>query len=52
MAAAIEQATGAEPQLIKGAGGIFDVVADGHLLFSKQETGRFPEDEEILAQLR
>jgi len=28
------------------------VLADGRLLFSKQAKGRFPEDEEILAQLR
>jgi len=30
----------------------FDVLADGSLLFSKQREGRFPEEDEILAQLR
>jgi len=28
------------------------VLADGALLFSKQESGRFPEHDEILAALR
>ncbi len=29
----------------------FDVLADGQLIFSKQSAGRFPERDEILAQL-
>jgi selT/selW/selH-like putative selenoprotein len=39
-------------ELIRGAGGVFDVTIDGGRIYSKQSTGRFPEDEEILAQLR
>jgi selT/selW/selH-like putative selenoprotein len=35
-----------------GGKGQFDVVADGALVFSKHETGRFPEDGEILEALR
>ncbi len=34
-----------------GAKGQFDVVLDGRVLFSKATTGRFPERDEILAQL-
>ena len=30
----------------------FDVLADGELLFSKQQAGRFPEEAEILALVR
>ena len=41
-----------EAKLIRGGGGVFDVVVDGKRIYSKQETGRFPQDEEILAQLR
>jgi len=37
---------------VKGDDGIFDVEVDGRLVFSKQQTGRFPEDEEILRLLR
>jgi selT/selW/selH-like putative selenoprotein len=37
---------------VKGGGGVFDVVADGKLVFSKHEAGRFPEEEEVLERLR
>lgn len=37
--------------MIKGGGGIFDVVVDGNLIYSKHQTNRFPTDEEILSQL-
>ena len=38
-------------ELIRGGGGIFNVEVDGKLIFSKQQTGRFPEEQEILDQL-
>lgn len=38
-------------KLVKGSGGIFDVVADGKMVFSKHETGRFPEPDEVVAIL-
>ncbi|MEC9008635.1 MAG: Rdx family protein [Planctomycetota bacterium] len=37
--------------LIEGAGGIFDVVVDGNMIFSKHAVDRFPEHDEILDQL-
>jgi selenoprotein W-related protein len=43
---------GADARLVKGSGGIFDIVADGKKVFSKHETGRFPEPDEIVAMLR
>ena len=51
MAAAIQDARGIEPELIRGDNGVFDVVVDGTLIFSKHDTGRFPEPEEIVAKL-
>ena len=51
MAAAIEDELDIVPKLIKGGGGIFDVKADGRLIYSKHETGRFPEDQEVIAGL-
>ncbi len=33
--------------LIAGGGGVFDVVVDGRLVFSKHETGRFPDAGEV-----
>ena len=36
---------------MKGDKGQFDVEADGRLVFSKWETHRFPETDEILAAI-
>jgi len=33
--------------LIASSGGVFEVVVDGELLFSKKKLKRFPEDGEI-----
>ena len=38
--------------LIRGTDGVFDVVADGALVFSKDDAGRFPSHDEIIAALR
>ncbi len=37
--------------LEKGGGGVFDVIVDGKLLFSKHTEGRFPQESEILDKL-
>jgi len=42
----------AEVELISSGGGVFEVCKDGELIFSKKETGRFPEHEEVLSKLR
>jgi selenoprotein W-related protein len=39
-------------QLIESGGGVFEVVKDGKLIFSKKQLGRFPEHEEIFEKLR
>jgi selT/selW/selH-like putative selenoprotein len=52
LAAAISKALGIQSELIQGKGGVFEVVADGKLIFSKKESLRFPEEEEILQMLR
>jgi len=49
--ARIQEARGVEAKLVKGDNGIFDVTVDGTLIYSKHETGRFPDPEEILAKL-
>lgn len=41
-----------DAELIRGTGGVFDVRADGTLIFSKGEHGRFPHDGEVEALLR
>jgi selenoprotein W-related protein len=35
------------PALIKGSGGNFIVRLDGEVLFSKKQTGRFPDPGEV-----
>jgi selT/selW/selH-like putative selenoprotein len=44
-------ANGVQAQDIPGGKGQFDVLRDGELIFSKHESGRFPENDEILAAL-
>jgi selT/selW/selH-like putative selenoprotein len=38
-------------ELIQGSGGVFEVRRDGELVFSKDRIGRFPNDDEIFAEL-
>ena len=52
MAAAIKKQTRVDSEFIKGKGGIFDVRLNGELIYSKHETGRFPEDAEVLQALK
>ncbi len=52
LAAKIAEELGIEAQLIKGAGGVFDVIADDTVVFSKDEEQRFPQDIEVIEALR
>ena len=52
MAAEISEKLGVESELCKGDNGVFDVVADGNLIYSKHREGRFPDPEKIIAALR
>jgi selenoprotein W-related protein len=47
LAKAIEKKYGIKPQLVKSGGGAFEVTVDGKKIFSKKETGRFPDPEEV-----
>ena len=40
-----------ETTLIQGSGGQLEVVLDGKLIFSKKQTGRWPEVSEIVDQI-
>ena len=48
MAATLEQSFGTTATLIEGSHGIFDVRLDGELIYSKDETGRFPDNDEVI----
>jgi len=41
-----------ESELVPGSGGIFDVIVDDKLVFSKFETGRFPDSGEIVQKIK
>jgi selT/selW/selH-like putative selenoprotein len=49
--AAIKDKYGITARLREGAGGIFEVSIDGRTVYSNQETYRFPENEEIFAEI-
>ena len=42
---------GAEVELVKSSGGVFEVTADEKLVFSKKSLGRFPESGELRSLL-
>ena len=49
MAAELTEAySGSDVKLIEGSGGVFEVVVDGDLVFSKKELGRHAEEGEVL----
>ena len=43
---------GLEATLTPGARGVFDVIVDGHKIFSKHVEHRFPDQAEIVAALK
>jgi len=47
----LNESTAHEAEAVSGAKSQFDVVADGNLIFSKQEEGRFPEHDEVIQAL-
>ena len=52
MAAKIKDTFGEEAFIIEGAGGIFDVNVDGKLVYSKHETGEFPNEDALVEEMR
>jgi selenoprotein W-related protein len=38
-------------EFIKSSGGVFEVIKDGEILFSKRREGRFPDAAEIISKL-
>ncbi len=40
-----------EVELIAGSGGVFDVVAENTLIYSKANTGKFPDEESLIEEI-
>jgi selenoprotein W-related protein len=38
-------------ELIPGSGGVFEITVNGEKVYSKKETGEFPDSNEIIAKL-
>ncbi|KAA3613976.1 MAG: SelT/SelW/SelH family protein [Calditrichaeota bacterium] len=52
MKAAIEnKITNISIELIKSSGGVFEIVFNDRLIYSKKQTGRFPEESQIIGLL-
>jgi selT/selW/selH-like putative selenoprotein len=49
--AAIKDKYGITARLIEGAGGIFEVFINEQLAYTNKDTYRFPENEEIFAEI-
>jgi selenoprotein W-related protein len=39
-------------RLIPSAGGVFEVIVDGKLIYSKKATGEFPDPDAVVQQVR
>jgi len=52
LAAELRDSFDVEATLVGGGNGIFDVHVDGTLVYSKFETGRFPEVGEVAEKVR
>ncbi len=52
MAAELKESHGVEAELIAGGGGVFEIKADGQLIYAKAETGRFPKPGEAASLLQ
>jgi selenoprotein W-related protein len=52
VAAQLHEAFGSEPVLVAGRGGVFDVTVDGELVYSKHQTGQFPDPAALVQSIR
>lgn len=52
MAAKIKTAFDVTVELIPGGRGVFDVKVDGFLIYSKSMTGTFPQEDDLVEELR
>lgn len=51
MAAKFSETFATQAKLIADGGGIFDVRVDGELVYSKHQTGEFPDEAALIDQL-
>jgi selenoprotein W-related protein len=47
----LKQERKVQVDLVRSSGGVFEITLDGRLIYSKKETGRFPELQEVLERI-
>ena len=52
MAARIRKTAGATPRLIASGGGAFEIRVNGELIYSKLETGEWPDFDAIVTAIK
>jgi selenoprotein W-related protein len=52
LAAKIEKQLATKVEIFPSSGGVFEIVVDEKLIYSKKTTGGFPSEEAILEMLR
>tara|TARA_B100000676_G_scaffold296984_1_gene338001 strand:+ start:2324 stop:2491 length:168 start_codon:yes stop_codon:yes gene_type:complete len=52
LAGKLKKAYSVDASLREGAGGVFDVTVDGDLVYSKHQTGQFPDEARLVADLQ
>ena len=50
LAALLKKHCDNEVELIPSTGGVFEVVVDGVLVYSKKKTGEFPDEQQLVKQ--
>ena len=51
LAVLLKKHCGNDVELIPSTGGVFEVVVEGVLVYSKKETGEFPDEQQLVQQL-
>jgi len=53
LAAELKANVGVEAELVAGSGGVFDVLVDGQVVYSKQSSGsKFPLNDVLIEQIK
>jgi len=53
LAAELKASIDVEAELIAGSGGVFDVLVDGEVVYSKQSAGnKFPQNDALVQQIK
>lgn len=52
LAEKIRDELGITAQVVPGSKGVYDIVVDGNLIYSKYQTKRFPDNDEIIKLIK